>query len=206
MESAQLSKYEIEEKIKRYEGRLEGLSKRYEWTLSAEEVRSKKRLVSNLKKLSKQLAQVCAVLNDEDSDDLTMTTMGSCDTLSTMCSSVIDSQSDSYSRNYVPMLPLIPPTPTKTDISSSIYTESPINATNEDSMRSQINTPSSICHDYNNKPITSDENDENRNSTIEKHVAYSFSIPKGLFNGITLMLLVGVCTKWYMATVQHRKR
>lgn len=71
-----ISKAEIEKKIKRYEDRLHALSKRYEWTLSAEEKRSKLTLHFILDKLKRKLARVSSSLqineSDSDSDRRTM--------------------------------------------------------------------------------------------------------------------------------------
>lgn len=214
----------MEGKIRRYEDRLAALSKRYEWTLSSEECRSKKRLQSALKKLAKQLSTICVQIqrkeNDESydnvdsngdeecDDDLTMTTMSSSDTLSTMCSSGFESQPDSYSRSYVPMMPLIPPTPTKAEPSTPQGTsDSPDPSTHQES--NSPPSPSSNHHHNtttNNNDIHNDtKSDDKDKNAIVKPVAYSFSIPKGLLHGISLMFIFGVCTKWYI-TLQHKKR
>ena len=214
------SKAEILEKIRRFEDRLAALSKRYEWTLSSEESRSKRRLQSALKKLAKQLTHICGQINsshnDKDTgggdydvdDDLTMTTMSSSDTLSTMCSG-FESQPDSYSRSYVPMMPLIPPTPTKAEDPSTNVSQSP--DPSKDFMRSgHTHTPTPTHNNNSNNSNTSNYNhnetsDNKKENGVVKTVAYSFSIPKGLLHGISVMFLFGVCTKWYMSLKQRRK-
>lgn len=245
MKGLEKTKNAIEEKIKRYENKLMALSKRYEWTLSADEVRSGRRLQSGIKKLSKQLDQICECLNNDHrvSDDLTMTTVGSCDTLSTLASGTgtdVDASdpSDICSRGYTPMLPLIPPTPTKVEemeelesfhiLSSSKDKEatwSPPHTANNSDVNDHGNFIESNYHrvkhkqnrcstEYssnqkedtitdscNKNPHTASPADNaNRPGTIKHEADGHFDLPKSLLHGMTIVIIVGVCAKWYASS------
>ena len=183
---------EIEKKLEKCEDRLEILTKRYEWTLSSEELKRKKRLIANVKKLTKQLQFINDDIPDKsmpDDDEMSVTTLESCDTISTICS-VTEPHSDSFSRSFVPMMPLIPPTPTKVD-------SPPASPKTNNSTDPEVSNNKTT----NSTPI----NDCKKDGISESSFAYNIRIPRGLFNGFSLMILVGLCAKWYFSS-QRLKR
>jgi Sec7-like guanine-nucleotide exchange factor len=212
IDSLLASKTELEGKIKRCEERMDALSKRYEWTLSSEEKKSKQRMRSNLDKLVRKLSHVVTMINDDD--ELTMTTVSSSDTLSTMCST-FEPLPDSYRQTASSMKPLIPPVrnrtspiPNTTSLDPPGESTAPVSenshSTRSKNESSSLSTPVISSNSSSNRVNSSKAIDSDKRNTEVNPVSYSFNIPKGLFHGLTLMFFFGVCTKWYIS-VQQRK-
>eukprot|EP00603_Paraphysomonas_imperforata_P009182 CAMPEP_0114423446 /NCGR_PEP_ID=MMETSP0103-20121206/6151_1 /TAXON_ID=37642 ORGANISM="Paraphysomonas imperforata, Strain PA2" /NCGR_SAMPLE_ID=MMETSP0103 /ASSEMBLY_ACC=CAM_ASM_000201 /LENGTH=147 /DNA_ID=CAMNT_0001592105 /DNA_START=298 /DNA_END=741 /DNA_ORIENTATION=+ len=144
-----------------------------------------------------------------------MTTSSSSDTLSTMCSS-FEPIPDMYKQQAMPMMkPLIPPNRVKTEQSSQqVINSDNISAKKRGDNGDAPSSPGSVSSASSSgrtgkiktkRTRSSPAKEKSKQDSIMANpVAYSFNIPKGLFNGFSLMFLFGVCAKWYM-TLQHRK-